>query len=353
MTVLNTLEATKMPGCYETMGKVEKGSGDTINIPEIGLNIGGIGNGFYLEAETNIDPENPANRDDSFTSLTLGDDINLYALKPTSSNLRAVPQFSKNSTFPNGSNAEGSRKICGFHYGRIRNSITIADVSTGIVPNAIWDLKNGPKCDPAGMADSGAGFWFDLYTASLFETIVFNNGTKSQLISGKAQSKYGSTPLAGTEGLSGDNFVELAAMTNKRLLTLPEWRIVAKGSPQGNDGDNVNAWTAVTNSARTTCGAVVNAISLLNAVDCVGNLHEWLNEFGLKTEAGTTWAWQNPYPGLEVGDIHMKNLTGLSQLVAGLSWHHGVHAGSRSLNVHPSLWEVGPDIGSRFACDSL
>lgn len=348
------LEAAKVPGYYEAMGNIEKGAGDTINVPEIGANIGGKGNGFYIDSETNLNPVTAANRDSSFTSLTLGDDIYLYALKPVTETSKATPQFSKNSTFPTGSSALDSRKIGGFHYGRVRNSITITDVTSGmVVPNSVWDLKNRPKCDPTGMFDSGAGYWFDAYLASLAEALTFNLSTNgAELIAGKAQSKYAATPLTGTEGLNGDNFNELAGMTNKRLLTLAEWRQVAKGSPQGNDGDNVNAWSATGNSARTTCGAVAYAISLLNAVDCVGNIREWLDEYSNR-HATDAWGYFDVYPGMGVGQNYLPNSTGIVQYNVGLYWSDGVLAGSRCLHLNSYPWDLGTNFGSRFACDNL
>ncbi|MCK5611267.1 hypothetical protein KAR91_55870 [Candidatus Pacearchaeota archaeon] len=352
MTVFHYLEAAKVPGYYEAMGNIEKGSGDTINVPEIGANIGGKGNGFFIDTETNLDPVNAANRDSSFTALALGDDIYLYALKPTTETVKATLKFSKNSTFPTGSSASDSRKIGGFHYGRVRNSITITDVSTAIVSNSVWDLKNRPKCDPTGMVNSGAGFWVDIYLASVGDSLTFNGGNGYELLSGTAKSIYGGTPLTGTEGLSGDNFNELAGMTNKRLLTLAEWRQIAKGSPQGNDGDNVNAWSATTNSARTTCGAVAYAISLLNAVDCVGNVYEWVDEYS-NNHSSTVWAWHNVYPGMGVGQNYLPNSTGISQYAVGLFWNDGVRAGSRSLGVNISPWDVNVSLGSRLACDNL
>ncbi len=354
MTDFFYLEAAKVPGYYEAMGNIEKGVGDTINVPEIGINIGGVGNGFFINSETNLDPIDVANRDASFTALTLGDDIYLYALKPTAETVKAILQFSKNSTFPTGSNVNDSRKIGGFHYGRVRNSITIADVTSGaIVYNSVWDLKNRPKCDPTGMANSGSGFWFDIYLASLAEALTFNLGINgAELLAGKAQSKFGATPLTGTEGLSGDNFNELAGMTGKRLMSLAEWRKVAKGSPQGNDGDNINAWSMTSNVARANCGSVANAISLLNAVDCVGNVHEWLNEYSNRHDT-TAWAWHDVYPGMGVGKNYLPNSTGVVQYIVGLDWTDGVLAGSRSLVVSDSPWYVSANYGSRLSCDNL
>lgn len=284
-------------------------------------------------------------------TLALGNDYNVYLCdNETDDGLLLI---SLNTTAPEGYTVDNSRKIGGFHYGRIRNSITIADVAVAVVPNSVYDLINRPRCSPRGMAKSLSGFWFDIYLASLKSALTFNAGDGSELISGEAQSVYGGTPLTGTEGLNGNNFIELAEMSEKRLLTLAEWLQVAKGSPQGNDGDNDNAWTETTNSARTTCGAVANAISLLNAVDCVGNVYEWLDEYLTRGDHGTSAAWVDVYSGMGVGQIHGYGSYPIVQVLAGLNWNDGVRAGSRSLRLSRYPWDVDTDVGCRFACDPL
>ncbi len=284
--------------------------------------------------------------------LTLGNDYNVYLCdNNTDAGLLLI---SLNETAPDGYFASNSIKIGGFHYSRIRNSITASDVTSGaVIPNSVWDLYNQPKCTPKGMAKALSGFWFDIYTASIDESLTFQSGNGSILTAGKAKSIYGGTPLTGTEGLNGNNFIELAKMSGKRLLTLPEWYQVAKGSPQGNDGDNVNAWSATTNSGRTTCGNVVNAISLLNAVDCVGNVYEWLNEFLTRGDQGTTPEWHDLYSGMSAGQVYGYGTYPLVQIIAGLSWSYGVRAGSRALSLDNCPWSVSTNVGSRFACDSL
>ena len=89
---------------------------------------------------------------------------------------------SLNSTYPAGWNASDSRKIGGFHYGRVRkvdgnlqpvnSSGTIfgtgweSAVSNGIVPRSVWTLGHRPKCNPEGMVYLGGGTWIDIYLNS-------------------------------------------------------------------------------------------------------------------------------------------------------------------------------------------
>ena len=145
--------------------------------------------------------------------------------------------ISANSTYPSshGCNANNSRKIGGFHYGYERVSYTVGDVRAAIIPNSVWDLKHRPKCAPEGMAYIGGGVWVDIYLASVNEAITLSNGNGSPITAGTCKSKYGDTPLTGTEGLSGYNFFELARRSGKRLLTYGEWLQAAHGHPAGNE----------------------------------------------------------------------------------------------------------------------
>lgn len=284
--------------------------------------------------------------------LTLGTNYYLYLCDNGTDN--GLLLISANSTAPSGYTASNSRKIGGFHYGRKRNSITVADITSGIVvPNSVWDLCHRPRCSPEGMAYIGNGVWVDIYLVSVNEAITFAAGNGSPLTAGSGKSAYNAVPLTGTEGLSGYNFIELAKRSEKRLLTLAEWLQAAHGSPQGNNGDNVNAWSATTNTGRQNIGYVPNAISLLNVVDCVGNIYEWLDEFVIRQDGTLAWNWYDVMPGMNVGQLYMYNNVALVQMRSGGSWSNGVFAGSRCVDLTPSPWNVNTNIGSRFACDSL
>ena len=283
--------------------------------------------------------------------LTLG--VNYYVYLCDNGSDSGLLLISANSTAPSGYTTGDSRKIGGFHYGRGRNSLTIADITSNVVvPNSVWDLCHRPRCSPEGMGYIGNGVWLDIYQCSVDEAITFANGNGSPLVTGTAKSAFNATPLTGTEGLSGYNFIELARRSGKRLPTLAEWLQAAHGSPQGNNGDNVNAWTATTNSARAATGYVPNAISLLNIVDCVGNVWEWLDAFSNRHDT-TAWNWYDVMTGMNVGQLYMPNNTGLSQYIAGGHWGGGVYAGSRCVGLYHYPWSVVTNIGSRLACDSL
>ena len=256
-----------------------------------------------------------------------------------------------NASAPTGYTTANSRKIGGYHYGRVRNTLTVTDVAVEIVPRSLWDLTYRPKCNPAGMVDvyGNGSLWADIYQASVASAIALTSGV---VTAGTCKSIYNGTPLTGTEGLHGYNFIELAKNSGKRLLTHSEWLAVAHGSPQGNDADNLNAWSMTTNAGRTGAGQVARAVSFVGATDCVGNVWEWLDEFS-NDHTTTAYAWQNPMSGQNVGQLYLPNETGLRMCLAGGTWSFGVLTGSRTLNVHNYPWHVSPNIGSRFACDGL
>lgn len=297
-----------------------------------------------------------------------------------------VIKLSLNSTFPAGYSADSSRKIGGFHYGHIRkvssdglwipidsegtkfgsgSTIWKNNVTTGIVPNSVWDLKNRPKCSPEGMVKIGQ-LWVDIYQSSAAEAVTFMSGTNGlHVATGKLQSKYGQLPVTGTEGLCWFNFAELATRSAKRMLSYAEWIKGAFGNPEGEDAADNYGWTKTTNTARTRTGVRVNAssgaydaasgikpyaISAYNLVDCVGNVYDWLDEMSIRQDS-TSWAWQDVL-GAGMGDLYGPNNIGLSALIAGGNWGEGVHFGPRCVHLGNFPWYVHTGIGCRLACDA-
>lgn len=295
---------------------------------------------------------------DAGSTFTVGKDYYVYICDPGSEDLDEVYKISLNSTYPDGYDAETSRKIGGFHYGRVRQvssklipinaagaekgSGWESNVASGIVPRSVWTLKHRPKCSPEGMVYAGGGLWVDIYLAS-------SNGI------GGVKSAYNATPLTGTEGHNSYDFIDLGLKSGKRLLSYSEWQQAAYGSPQGEDGNNTNAWAATTNTARTTTGKVVNAVSAIGCVDCVGNVWECLDELSYRydaTSGSVAWSWKDVL-GEGNGQAYTQGTYGLVRLVAGGSWPDGVLAGCRAVICHNYPWNVNTYIGARFGCDSL
>lgn len=351
-------------GSASLCGQISKGNGDTLNLPDGMVNIGGHGKfGYLIEGVAGWNPVASGHHDSSFSGLSAGDDIYLYAVQNDDGKARVVA--SKNTTYPNGFTADNSRKIGGFHFGRVRavsasgapvngsGSVYGAGweghVSPGILPNSVWDLFNRPKCDPTGMARVG-NFWVDIYLTSAAEAVTLSN---SKLASGKAQSKFGQTPLTGTEGLHWYTFGALAQRSRKRMLSYEEWCMAAEGSPEGLDGSNANAWTRTTNTGRASTGAVEQAVSAHGVADCVGNVWEWTSSQVIRTDDIGVWGWRNVEPSAGTGELYMQSPHQLTSIITGGGWDDGAHAGARTAILFNYPWNVGTIIGCRLACDSL
>lgn len=325
----------------------------------------------------------PATLLDNGTALEYGNDYYCYICMDSGSPEIVV---SKNDSYPNGSSALTSRKIGHFYYGTIRkvsnDGLWIPidstgakfgsggtkwqdNVTVGIVPNSVWDLKHRPKVAHPGLVEVH-GVWLGAFKASAEETVTFMNSTNGlHITGGKLTTKYGAMPISGTEGLNQYNFNELAQKQGLRLPHYTEWLAGAFGSPQGLDNANTYGWTRTTNTARTYNGCSVStatgqynptdgvkpyAISAYNLHDCVGNLAEWTCDYSIRQDS-TSWNWQNVL-GAGMGQAYLPFASGLSALICGGSWLHGVLCGARAVHVGNYPWSLNTSVGARFACDS-
>lgn len=269
-------------------------------------------------------------------TFTVGSDYYVYLCDP-GSDADEIYIISKNSTYPSGYNADTSRKIGGFHFGKCRKSLSVSDVYDGIVPASVWTLLWRPACSPEAMVYIGGGTWLDIYI-------------NSDDANGGLLSKYNATPITGTEGLNWYIAQERLRRVGKRMPSYGEWCKGAEGSPQGLDASNANGWTATSNTARQLTGYVANATSLLGLRDCAGNVWEWLDELCLDPTA-SSWNWYDVVPGY--GQIYMPSNTALRALVAGGDWGDGAHCGARTVYCDNYPWNVNTDVGVRGACDAV
>lgn len=328
--------AAQMAAAFHIEGQIAKGTGNTLVVPPLSLNIAGCG--YHSSAPVTVNPL--TDNDGGFSSFTFGKDYYVYAVEPSTATIAPKLLVSANSTVPAGYTAGSSRKIGGFHYGKIRTGTAAGSVADGIVPNSVWDLRHRPTCSPEGMVEVG-NIWVDIYLSS-------DDGQ------GGIKSAYNATPLTGTEGLNWYNFVERAAKVGKRLLTYAEWIAVVQGSPQGLDDSNANAWTATTNTGRNPAGIIANATSIYNARDCVGNVWEWLDEMVVRWDSTATgWAWHDVMEGRGYGQMYMYAPNALVVMRAGGTWTSGARAGARSVDLVSFPWRVYSYDGARAACDSL
>lgn len=309
---------------------------------------------------------------DTGSSFTVGKDYYVYVCDSGNVDNDEIYKISLNSTYPSGWTALNSRKIGGFHYGKVRGTDATTgkpvnasgivkgsgwqnNVYDGIVPRSVWTLGHRPKCAPEGMVYLGGGTWVDIYLSS-------NDGK------GGLQSKYGATPMTGSEGCNWYDFAHRLQQSGKRMPNLQEFIQYAYGSPEGLDNSNDYAWTATTNGGRTTTGNVAKAVSAVGVRDAVGNVWEWLDEIITRAEhaknstyhASEAWGWDITSPMLtgEDSDIASGNIyeyyaNSIAALLAGGNWILGAGAGTRALHCSDYPWNVSSPIGVRGACDSL
>ena len=320
--------------------------------------IGGAG--VFKTGETVINAGNL----DVGTAFEVGRDYYVYMCDTRVDAQDERYVISQNSTYPTGWNATNSRKIGGFHYGRVRkvdengqptNGSGIifgtgweSAVSNGILPRSVWTLGHRPKCSPEGMVYLGGGTWVDIYLDS-------DDGAYG------LKSEYGVAPMTGTEGMNWYTFAERLAKSGKRMPDYSEFCAYAFGSPQGLDDANTNAWTQTTNSGRGTTGSVVNAVSAVGVVDAVGRVWEWLNDLITRAEHATNaghtseaWGWDVTSPlGDKHGNIYQYYANSLAALLAGGDWGNGANAGARAVSCNNYPWRVSTTYGVRGACDSL
>lgn len=334
-------------GHFELMGSIAAASPSTLDIPEGLVNIGGNGRGYVLPAHLGWDPTEPGNHDGTVGTLELGDDVYIYAVQHNDGRARLVA--SKNITVPDGYTADNSRKIGGFHYGRVRpvaqryNAAFVPPVQ--IVPNSVWDLQHRPTCDPTGMVEVVPGkLWVDIYLNSE------GSGTWPENI---PVSRYGVMPIR-DDIYARVDFHLLARNAGKRLPTVEEFLTYAEGAPQGNDGDNDTAWSATTNTGPTNTGAVAKAVSMFNVVDAAGNLWDWLDDH--YDRGDTAWAWDKT-----VVDVGKDAAFARGEVyhaawrcfIGGGRFDHGVRCGSRCLDSDARPWLANGNVGLRGVCDAL
>ena len=341
----------------------KNGSSNEILVPPFHTILGG--EEYFTIAEKTLSVADL----DTGSAFVFGSDYYVWAGVPASGKT-PVLKISLSATNPIGLTTP--KIIGGFHYGKIRNSITISDVSDGIVPNSCWDLKHMPRCyllglqDPAnyqigGMVEVVPGsLWVDIYLVSDGGGSGFNR---------RGFSKINQVPLSGTENLCWYDFAIRAKNVGKRLLNYMEWTQAAIGSPQGLDDSNLHGWTKSTNYVRVKTAATNQAdadadyilgynTSLHNIRDCVGNVWEWLANMSNRHDS-TAWEWQNVLDAGELssdtdfGQAYLPHDYGIIALIAGGNWDRGVRAGSRAVSVHDMPWWVNVGLGSRFACESL
>lgn len=167
---------------------------------------------------------------------------------------------------------------------------------------------------------------------------------------GNGCMNYYAVSLVGVAPSAGLTWFQAAAAcrnSGKRLATNQEWQMAAMGTPDpgtdnGSTDCNVGSvFTIVNAGSRTSC------VSDVGAFDMVGNLHEWVADWGDRATACTNW---NSTYGSDyscAGDDGSANLPGA--LLRGGNWTDGMNAGVFAFNrfFYPSVANFG--LGFRCA----
>ena len=290
---------------------------------------------------------------DTGTQFIKGKDYYIYICDQGSNDKNEVYKISLNSTYPNGFNANNSRKIGGFHYGDSRKinpvnlnpqNATGADwgsgwetqVSEDILRFSVWCLTHRSAGAQDGMTYIPAlNSWVSIY--------MLSQGTDGRLI-----SKYNETPVSGSEGYCAFDAMEMLRSSQMRPLTFQEFVVAAEGSPNGQD-NNTYAWTSSGNTNRTKTGQIAYATSIYGCKDCVGLL--W--EAGANTIFRNDWL--EPITSAPAG----PKQSGFD-IYQYLPFSFGVHGGgmkeatacsSRAFYADVNPWVPSSEVGFRGICD--
>lgn len=285
--------------------------------------------------------------------LTLGTDYYVYCVHD-GSGLDFI--LSANSTYPSGFNAGNSRKIGGFHFGRVRTVAQAynrdAVLGVQVVPNSVWDFLNRPRSAPEGMAKISHNLWEFIYLASDDGTAWPNT---------KPVSRYGATPMTGAELYSYYDYVRIAANGGYRLPRyIDEFVPAAWGAPEGSTNAGTRILTGGAGFALpggNPSNSQYYFVSCLNIDQPSGNIWQVCSDI-FDMSNGTTVA-DGAYAWLEVDQGKSANAQGaiyqqsIKQLIAGCSWGDGANAGARCAALFSAPWYVNGGVGLRCVSDSL
>ena len=247
-------------------------------------------------------------------------------------------KFSLNATAPEGYAMSDVLRIGGHH--TMCQTITSSNAPSTthpavgynageIVPNAIWDIINRPKCSPNGMGYVDLiDLWVDIY----------NQGGKD----GAETSVFGATRICSRQW---EDHAEDMRLVGKRLLWDHEFSVAAEGSPQ-----KVAVKGAAQPSPDTTGGHMATnnlyMISKYFLWEMCGLQWQWLANVGANGSSG--WGTHDSLSGAK-GQLYGASYA----LLAGGPWHDSSSCGSRSRCGANGRGTVAASSGGRGACEPL
>ncbi len=282
------------------------------------LIINGTHRVFECRADTPLDARELLDVDQD---LAAGQDYYVYACYDDADPLNPGVNLtvSLNSTYPDGYDAQTSRKIGGFHtlcadMGTIAGHPLSGMAAGDILPTSLWCLTHRPTCNPEGMVYvAELDLWVDIYLQS-------GTGTFTR-------SANGATI---TDTRTWFDHVDDLAAVGKTLLTDTEFQICMEGS---------NQMSAIQGAA--------DPVTTGGHVDSAGR--RMVSKYGLEDGCGTLWQWldhpsaNGPYSGTDNppynGSVasgwmnrpgNKGSLAGMSYAaLAGGGWSNSTLCGSR------------------------
>ncbi|MDA5316636.1 hypothetical protein [Vibrio cholerae] len=263
-------------------------------------------------------------------TLLLGVDYAIYA---TADGLIV----SSNFTFPDGYNAENSRRIGGFHYG-----------NNEFKSYSFYDLNFRPKCkDPRGMVIdiSGSNFWTDIYllntTPDALGTSAYNATIADGASPPKIPAKWGGNGTIQYANLTQYIATETLAAFGKRLPNAHEFSILAQGS--------VTGYVASVDPVTTKFDA--SARSLIGCEQVSGHMWQWGSEQWDRGNGASGYAWYAADTGNKGGVYSALGSEGVGASRFGGSWGTSGQAGSRCSHWAVEPWYSDESIAARGICD--
>ncbi|MDV2299591.1 phage major tropism determinant [Vibrio cholerae] len=271
-----------------------------------------------------------ANETITTPTLLLGVDYAIYA---TADGLIV----SSNFTFPDGYNAENSRRIGGFHYG-----------NNEYKPYSFYDLNFRPKCkDPRGMVIdiSGSSFWADIYllntTPDALGTSAYNATIADGASPPKIPAKWGGNGTSQYAKFTQYIATEVLAAFGKRLPNAHEFSVLAQGSTTGYVASSDPVTTKFDTSAR----------SIIGCEQVSGNMWQWGSEQWDRGNGSSGYAWYAADTNGKGSVYSALGSEGIGASIFGSDWGDPGQAGSRCSLWSFEPWSSGASIAARGVCD--
>ncbi|HGS5355345.1 TPA: hypothetical protein ACMDR1_001415 [Vibrio cholerae] len=230
---------------------------------------------------------------------------------------------SSNFTFPDGYNADNSRRIGGFHYG-----------NNEFKSYSFYDLNFRPKCkDPRGMVIdiSGSSFWADIYllntTPDALGTSAYNATIADGASPPKIPAKWGGNGTSQYANFTQYIATEVLAAFGKRLPNAHEFSVLAQGSTTGYVASGDPVTTKFDQSAR----------SIIGCEQVSGHMWQWGSERWDRGNGSSGYSWYAADTGGRGGVFCALDSEGVGASLFGSHWANSGQAGSRC-----SLWNGEP-----------